>query len=87
MNVNLNDLTKTHGENAKSIFRQVAEIAGAGDPGDLHDGGIDITGLSDSKKERIAALIVASGKKEAVAAATDDKKAASTKAEENKGVK
>jgi hypothetical protein len=57
MNINLDDLKKTHGDQALAIFKQVAEISGAGDPGENHIGGIDITGLSEAKKAQIARLV------------------------------
>lgn len=57
MNVNLENLKKTHGDQAKDLFAKIAKISGAGNPGDLHDGGIDLTGLSNEKLAEINKLL------------------------------
>jgi hypothetical protein len=56
-NVNLASLKKTHGDDAENIFRQVAQIGGFGDVEPNNPGGLDITGLSESKQAHILKLV------------------------------
>lgn len=61
MNITLEKLKKTHGDNAKEVFQQIAKIGGFGDPGENFDGGLDLTGLDETKRAQVDALIA--GKK------------------------
>lgn len=64
MNINFQSLVEVHGEQqARQIFTKVGEISGAGNPGFDHEGGIDISGVSDEKRAEIEALIAPSEKK------------------------
>jgi hypothetical protein len=57
MNINLASLKKTHGDQAEAIFRQVALIGGFGDVEPNNPGGLDISGLSESKQAHILKLV------------------------------
>lgn len=57
MNVNLEGLKKTHGDNAVNVFKKVAELGGFGDVEPNNPGGLDITGLPEAKQAQIKKLV------------------------------
>lgn len=57
MNISLEQLKKTHGDKAREIFAEIVKIHGGGNPGDYHDGGLDLSGLSPEKQARVAGLL------------------------------
>jgi hypothetical protein len=52
-NVNLTGLKRTHGDDAEKVFIKVREMGGFGDVSPDNPGGLDISGLSESKQESI----------------------------------
>lgn len=60
MNINFESLKKSHGENAKDVYQQIAKLTG-GDLSTNNDGGIDLTNASDSVKAKVEQIL---GKKE-----------------------
>lgn len=52
------DVEKNHGDNARSVYREIAEISG-GDTDPNHAGGISLAGLPDGKLNRIEKLLAA----------------------------
>lgn len=65
MNINLASLKKTHGDEAEEIFKKVAQMGGFGDVEPNNPGGLDISGLSESKQAHILTLVRAEPEKEA----------------------
>jgi hypothetical protein len=63
MNINFKDLQKSHGDKAKELMQEIGKITGAGYV-DTHEGGIDLTTLSDADKKKIDALLAKKSDKE-----------------------
>ena len=57
MNISLEKLKKTHGDNAKEVFAAIVKIHGGGNPGDFHDGGLDLSGLSKDQMAKVEKLL------------------------------
>lgn len=58
MNITFEQLKKTHGEKAEEIFDKIARIGGWGEGREYRNtDGLDLSGLSDAKKEQVAKLL------------------------------
>ena len=67
MNIDYKDVEKVYeGAKAKEVWEDICRIAGAGLVPPTNPGGLDITGLSDTKKERIQKLLAPAEEAETV---------------------
>lgn len=54
-NVTIESLKKVHGDNAESVYAEVAQIGGFGN--EKQSGGLDLTGLDTKTREKILAIL------------------------------
>lgn len=57
------DLKKTHGANAETIWRQICKMGGFGDVLPVEGSSLDLTGLDGDKKKAVDNLLKGKGDK------------------------